>query len=85
MLVKYRANNSGGSDWLDDQDWVELEYNGWSVAWPGDRTLPNRAYISVNSVDEAVNSFEEITGRSASEKGCPCCGPPHNFSEEYEW
>lgn len=34
-----------------------------------------------DSVDDAIESFESITGQNAASIGCNCCGPPHSF----EW
>lgn len=31
--VEYSSNNSGGSWWLSDQNWKDLEAAGWKVAW----------------------------------------------------
>jgi hypothetical protein len=31
--VTYSSNNSGGSWWLKDKDWIVLEAAGWSVEW----------------------------------------------------
>lgn len=31
--VRYSSNNSGGSWWLDDEDWYNLEKAGWKVDW----------------------------------------------------
>jgi len=36
MKVEYSSNNSGGSWWLKDKDWKELEKAGWYVVWGGD-------------------------------------------------
>lgn len=35
MIVRYNSNNSGGSWWLDDGDWIKLEKAGWTVEWGG--------------------------------------------------
>lgn len=35
--VEYSSNNSGGRWWLDDQDWYDLEKDGWTVNWAKDR------------------------------------------------
>ena len=35
MKVKYSANNSGGSWWLSDANWIALEEAGWDVVWGG--------------------------------------------------
>ena len=32
-LVEYSSNNSGGSWWLKDEDWLNLEKNGWEINW----------------------------------------------------
>ena len=34
-IYEYSSNNSGGSWWLKDSDWVKLEKAGWTVAWGG--------------------------------------------------
>ena len=31
--VEYSSNNSGGSWWLKDEDWIKLEKAGWEVQW----------------------------------------------------
>ncbi len=31
------------------------------------------------SAAELVEEFERLTGQSASDLGCSCCGPPHSF------
>lgn len=31
--VEYSSNNSGGSWWLSDQNWKDLEAAGWKVEW----------------------------------------------------
>ncbi len=33
MYIEYDSNNSGGSWWLDDDDWKALEKAGWKVEW----------------------------------------------------
>lgn len=33
MRLDYSSNNSGGSWWLSDKDWLALEANGWKVDW----------------------------------------------------
>ncbi len=35
---------------------------------------------NVKSVREAAEDWESITGLSALEAGCACCGQPHNFT-----
>ena len=31
-VYEYFSNNSGGSYWLDDEDWKKLEKAGWRIA-----------------------------------------------------
>ena len=33
-----------------------------------------------SSLREAADEWERITGKSATDAGCPCCGQPHNFT-----
>lgn len=35
MKVTYSSNNSGGSWWLTDENWRDLEQAGWVVEWGG--------------------------------------------------
>lgn len=42
--VEYSSNNSGGSWWLKDGDWKNLEKEGWRVHWEADR--PADAWFS---------------------------------------
>lgn len=92
--VEYDSNNSGGSWWLTDEDWHNLEAAGWDVEWVKDRpywgrngedrwlgALATSATRHGLSMDEAIAEFEEVTGQGAYEAGCECCGPPHNFYE----
>ena len=37
MKIEYSANNSGGSWWLSDADWKNLEDAGWDVDWVAKR------------------------------------------------
>jgi hypothetical protein len=37
MKVTYSSNNSGGSWWLSDQNWYDLEKAGWTVLWVKDQ------------------------------------------------
>ena len=36
--VRYSSNNSGGSWWLTDKNWLDLEAAGWKVRWIRDDT-----------------------------------------------
>lgn len=37
------------------------------------------AAIEVTTLEDAIASFESATGCCASDEGCNCCGPPHEF------
>lgn len=91
-LFRYSSNNSGGRWWLKDKDWKALERNGWKVEWAkkGGFMVQNGRYLGAlatsakkkfYSEGEAVAEWERITGQSADDQGCPCCGQPHNFYE----
>lgn len=93
MKLNYSSNNSGGSWWLCDDDWKNLEDAGWEVDWireredrDGERFLGALAYSAskvVSSRSEAndqIREFERITGQSVDDQGCNCCGAPHYFT-----
>lgn len=103
-LIEYSHNNSGGGDWLSEEDWLNLEKAGWRTCGFYDFVydkygntkydkdgLPELKSISDNkkyaykffdSLEEAIEEFEEITGENANAEGCNCCGQPHNFNIE---
>jgi hypothetical protein len=98
MTVHYSSNNSGGSWWLTDQNWKDLEKAGWKVNWVKDDpegtfrradkdgrwlgALATSASRNGLTLDEAIEEFESITGEDANAEGCPCCGSPHYLYEE---
>lgn len=43
--------------------------------------LAKIAFYKCNSIEEAIKSFEDITGEYANSVGCECCGRPHSFYE----
>jgi hypothetical protein len=50
----------------------------------GDRymgALARYAYRAGLSLRDAVAEWERATGQSSTDAGCPCCGPPHHFTE----
>lgn len=88
MKVEYDSNNSGGSWWLTDENWKDLEKGGWVVDWNteegGGRRLGALATSATREgmgLKDAVEEWEQITGKSSTDAGCPCCGPPHSFTE----
>jgi len=94
--VEYYSNNSGGRWWLSDADWLALEAAGWKVNWHKDeehRLLKAGAdgrwlgalagsatKMGASSLKEAADEWERVTGKSATDAGCPCCGQPHRFT-----
>ena len=90
ITVRYSSNNSGGVWWLSDEDWKNLEAAGWNVQWgefgvKGYRymgALAAEATLECTSIEDAVRSFEQVTGQDANAEGCSCCGRPHCFSAE---
>lgn len=96
-LLEYSSNNSGGDWWLKDADWIALEDAGWTVEWCRNRkdsffrpdkggrwlgALATRAEKEFDSPEEGISEWESITGQTATDEGCNCCGPPHNFTFE---
>lgn len=84
MKVTYSSNNSGGSWWLNDEQWRALEKAGWKLSRPSLGAIATDAEKEFNSIREAIDEFESITGENSYEEGCECCGPPHSFYESYE-
>jgi hypothetical protein len=95
VRVQYSSNNSGGSWWLDDEDWRALEEAGWKVGWYIDSgmrmvteegrflgALAADASKEFPSLREGIAEWESITGQDSYEEGCECCGPPHGFYSE---
>lgn len=94
--VEYSSNNSGGSWWLSDQNWKDLEAAGWEVQWVKDeegnifqekgeeRFLGALAWKAIRrdvSLRVAMAEFEDVTGEDPDASGCDCCGQPHYFGE----
>jgi hypothetical protein len=78
MKVSYQHNNSGGVDWLNMRQVFALLENGWK--YNGFHSLAKEFPSEL----DAVRDFERITGEDTSEKGCPCCGMPHQFMEDWD-
>jgi hypothetical protein len=96
MYVEYDSNNSGGSWWLKDKDWLALEAAGWEVDWKRNQkdsfcrpdaegrwlgALATSATRRGLSLRDAADEWERVTGRCATDAGCACCGAPHSFTE----
>lgn len=90
MIFEYDSNNSGGGWWLSDDDWFALEKAGWKVDWRSeDKTerwldaLATSATKEFKNIEDAIQEWQGITGKSYYESGCECCGNPHYISEAY--
>jgi hypothetical protein len=81
----YSHNNSGGANWMTQEQWEALEGAGWTVDWTkeGDyffgRHPANGATKRFLDRDAAVEEWERLTGNSLATRGCDCCGPPHSL------
>lgn len=100
VLVEYNSNNSGGRWWLKDEDWDALEAEGWQVDWvcdpesnpgipfmKGERwlgSLASHARKRFDSMRQGIKEWERVTKKNATDIGCSCCGPPHNFHSKNE-
>lgn len=100
VLVEYDSNNSGGRWWLKDKDWEALEAEDWQVDWivdpesnpgmpfiKGERwlgALAHHARKRFGSMRSGIKEWERITEKNATDIGCSCCGPPHNFRSKNE-
>jgi hypothetical protein len=84
VIVEYRTNNSGGSFWLADKNWKDLEAAGWNVKWRSRRFLGALATTATReglSMGDAIDEWERVTGLDSAALGCNCCGAPHSFSD----
>ena len=81
---------------MKDEDWVALEEAGWKVDWFAGQereffkpdsvgrwlgALAKSASKDFDTIKEALEEFEKVTGQSVTDEGCNCCGAPHSF----EW
>lgn len=71
---------------------ADVECKGHNVAANYEAAKENRWLGSVaceaikefESMFDAIREWEKVTGESASDEGCNCCGAPHNFSANSE-
>ncbi len=98
ISVEYSSNNSGGSFWLSDDNWLALYDAGWELrdnkdySWGVDpramkdedryfgSEITTSARKDFDSMREAVEEWESLTGGNVADEGCNCCGPPHYFT-----
>lgn len=90
QCIEYSSNNSGGSWWLTEDDWLNLENAGWEVDWvkdinyyKGQTTFLGSTAMHARryglSEEQAIAEFERVTDQNAEDPGCSCCGQPHLF------
>ena len=73
-LVPLGEGNSGYG-----QFFAEKKGDDGKVRWLG--ALATKAYKpNCESLREAADEWERITGETATDAGCPCCGQPHSFT-----
>ncbi len=84
--VDFSENNSGGSWWLTDGDYRNLEEAGWKmgrVSSVGNHIAGASKVFTARDehVAEAtaIAEWESITGEDSEEIGCTCCGQPYSF------
>lgn len=56
----------------------EMESLGDDARWLD--ALATKANKEFPDLASAIREWERVTGLTASEEGCNCCGPPHTFS-----
>lgn len=90
VKLEYTSNNSGGSWWLSDDDWLALEKAGWTVNWIKNDPYHNgaerwlgclakSASKEFETPGDGVEEFRRVTGEDPFAEGCNCCGEPHRF------
>jgi len=72
LLVKYDSNNSGGSWWLTDNDWVKLEKAGWEIDWAKDEK-PTKDCEYCKGTGKLVNIKKFNTGSYKKGDKCFMC------------
>lgn len=83
MLFIYSHNNSGGTDWLDPEEWENLQKAGWTLpTFAGSTIYNDTAKKDFPNFESALAEWEKITGADFYEEGCECCGCPHSFRDE---
>lgn len=73
VVVKYDSNNSGGSFWLKDKDWIALEDNGWVVHWTDKNVTPTNAYNFEKMQDPSNFASRDEHGEWLGASACSAC------------
>lgn len=67
-----------------NKDLPKEKIYSWNKTTIGEKdmgTLAWTAYRPNLTLMQAVEEWESVTNKCATDAGCPCCGPPHNFTE----
>ena len=75
-MTTISLNNSGGYDWVSDDQKEALAVLGWDV-----ESSPYQITRLLKE-DAALAEFTEVTGYTGGERGCDCCGMPFHWYEE---
>ncbi len=73
--IQMSQNNAKGQWWLDYSHWVALKNAGWEV------DQPRYATKQFETMDQAKEEFELLTGFDRNDIRCNCCGYTFNFYE----
>lgn len=67
IVVEYNSNNSGGDWWLKDNDWKNLEKNGWKVNYGKEYIFKNGEYTydkdGTPKLSDKIDDFYSDDGR----------------------
>jgi hypothetical protein len=55
-VITYNSNNSGGSWWLEDEDWVALEAAGWVVHWNHAKDDPSHSHENEKGIEWSTHA-----------------------------
>lgn len=83
--VEFDHNNSGGVDWVTQEQWQILADNGW-YATCGDMPRPYsmaKKFSTRSSMIAEYTAIDEVVsliGIDPDAEGCSCCGRPFSFS-----
>lgn len=72
LTVEYSSNNSGGSWWLKDEDWLNLEKAGWKVEWISEMTHPEPDPKCKECKGTGI-----VTDRGYDDNRCFCASNPY--------
>lgn len=77
ILIEYNSNNSGGSWWLKDKDWLALEKAGWKIIRADENFVyeKNEHKLGKNGLPmttrKSTSSFSSASMAQKDDKGIP--------------